>query len=361
MEKNKDIIILVFVFAALFVVALSFIFLSDETNDQSSILNQDKAMDQPPLPSAFTAIPLAEENIGQQKIEIWSASDGGSVRGNPNASVVIVEFCDFQYLKCAKAYKEIIKVLEAYTGKVKFVYIDFPLNDVHIFAQDAAEASKCAEEQGRYWEYHDRLFESQQEWKEKGGLYLKKYAEELMLDVEKFNSCFDSRKYNKAVQEDMNDGKNLGITSIPFFFINNRTLVGALKFEDLQKVIEAELNKLKEKQKYGEIEFYSFEKGIEEARRYDKTVLIYFRSDSCYWCMKFDEEVLTNKSVVQKIKMDFIPAAVDMDSEKRIPAKFNVFMTPSIVFTDSSGNELKKLIGFREAGTFLEELNGVPE
>ncbi len=344
--------ILICIFLVFLGSAVVYIFLSNSTDTaQPSFLNQNE--ENVPQPS----LPLPVKSAEQQKSEL--VSDDDAVRGNTNASIVIVEFCDFQYKECAKVNPTIKRVLEAYAGKIKFVYRDFPLSDVHAFAQKAAEAGECAEEQEKYWEYHDKLFEFQQEWAEKGISQLKKYAEELKLDAEKFNSCIDSEKYSKKVLKDINDGKNLGITSIPFFFVNNQTLVGAQTFEDIQSLIEKELNRLKEKQKYGEIEFYSFKKGIEEAKRYNKTVLIYFRSDYCYWCEKFDKEVLTNKSVVDRISENFTPVAVDIDSEKNISSKLNVFGTPTIVFMDISGNELRKLIGFRDAERFLEELNEV--
>ncbi len=351
-------IVLILIFVALIGGGLNYIFTSN--NNTVKPLNQSNENIQP------QALPMS---LDQEKIDA-EIIDDDAVRGDQNASVVIVEFCDFQYTACAKAHLTIKKVLEAYNGKIKFVYRDFPLSDVHAFAQEAAEASECAGEQDKYWEYHDQLLESQ-EWKEKGTPQLKKYAEELNLDIERFNSCLESRKYKDEVLKDLNDGIDLGITVVPAFFIETpsttpylntgnkgagKILAGAQTFEDFQKVIEKELNKHKEKQRHGEIEFYSFEKGMEEAKRNNKTALIYFRSDSCYWCMKFDEEVLTNKSVVNKIKGDFVPVAVDVDSDKRISARLNVFMTPTILFMDGSGNELKRLIGFRDAVEFLEEL-----
>ncbi len=346
-RKNKLFILICILFIG---IAVSYIF--NTIDVQPAFPYQSKADSQD---SQSPLTPSSHKENAVIESEIRGISDD-VVRGDPDASVVIVEFCDFQYKECAKAYPAVKRVLEAYSGKVKFVYRDFPLSDVHAFAQDAAEAAECAGEQGKYWEYHDKLFEYQQEWVEKGMSQLKKYAEELKLDMEKFNSCVDSGKFKEEVLKDFNDGKYLGINSVPFFLINNRTLTGARTFEDIQNVIEKEINRLKERQEYGEIEFYSFEKGIEKAKRYNKTVLVYFRSDSCYWCMKFDEEVLTNKSVVKEINENFIPVAVDIDGDKKISAELNVFMTPTILFIDVSGNELKRLIGFRDAGKFLEEL-----
>ncbi|MEK6977324.1 MAG: thioredoxin fold domain-containing protein, partial [Candidatus Hydrothermarchaeota archaeon] len=114
-----------------------------------------------------------------------------------------------------------------------------------------------------------------------------------------------------------------------------------------------------QEQKFGKVEFYSFEKGVEEAKKHNKTMFIYFRSDYCSWCRKFAEEVLTNASVVDRLKESFIPVAVDVDNEKDLLHQFDVFGTPTIVFVDSNGKELKKLVGFINAGDFLGVLDEV--
>lgn len=196
-----------------------------------------------------TSAPLPHEGeeqesaVAEQKTAIEAIADDDAVRGTLNATITIVEFSDFQCPFCEKAYPTIKKVLETYAGKVKLVYRDFPLSSAHPFAQKAAEASECAEEQGKYWEYHDRLFEAQQEWAEKGISQFKIYAEELKLDAQKFSSCLDSGKYAEEVLKDLSDGQKLGVTGTPTFFINGKMVVGAQPFEAFQKVIEEELNK----------------------------------------------------------------------------------------------------------------------
>jgi len=187
--------------------------------------------------------PPREGAADEEKTAIEKIADDDAVRGSPNASVIIVEFSDFQCPFCAKAYPTVKKVLEAYAGKVKLIYRDFPISSIHPFAQKAAEASECAEEQGKYWEYHDKLFETQQEWAEKGIPLFKIYAEELGLDLQKFSSCFDGGKYTEEVLKDLSDGQSLGITGTPTFFINGKALVGAQSFEAFQKAVEEELGK----------------------------------------------------------------------------------------------------------------------
>jgi len=140
----------------------------------------------------------------------------------------------------------------------------------------------------------------------------------------------------------------------------NHPLAGkSVIFKIKIKTITKKSQRLGETRKYGEVEFYSFEKGAAEAERYNKALLVYFRSDSCYWCKKFEEEVLTDKTVAGEIRKSFIPVAVDVYAERKFAAKYNVLGTPTIVFTDSSGNELKKIIGFRNDKEFLEELGKI--
>jgi len=179
----------------------------------------------------------------QQKTVIESIADDDPVRGDSNAKVTIVEFSDFQCPFCAKAYPTVKQTLETYSGKVRLVYRDFPLSSTHPLAQKAAEASECAEEQGKFWEYHDKLFESQAEWAGKGAEQFKKYAQDLGLDAEKFNACLDSDKYREEVLKDLGDGQKLGVTGTPTFFINGKMLVGAQPFEAFKQIIEEELSK----------------------------------------------------------------------------------------------------------------------
>jgi protein-disulfide isomerase len=112
-------------------------------------------------------------------------------------------------------------------------------------SKGAAEASECAAEQGRFWEYHDKLFASQGS---AGGFSkdkLKTYAAELKLDPARFNSCIDSGKYSSTVENETASAQAFGITSTPAFLINGQPLVGAQPFEKFQQIIEAERSKKK--------------------------------------------------------------------------------------------------------------------
>jgi protein-disulfide isomerase len=117
------------------------------------------------------------------------------------------------------------------------VFKDFPLS-IHNNAQKAAEASRCAGEQDKYWEYHDVLFKNISAL---GPDNLKKYAADLKLDAAKFNECLDSGKYAAAVNKDMADGMKVGVSGTPAFLVNGRFLSGAQPFSAFQEVIDEEL------------------------------------------------------------------------------------------------------------------------
>jgi protein-disulfide isomerase len=128
--------------------------------------------------------------------------------------------------------------LDTYGDQVRFVYRDFPLDSIHANARPAAEAANCANEQGVFWDYHDKLFSMEL------GLSpdaYQEYASQLDLDEEAFQECIESGRYQQEVQSDFEFAANLGVRSTPTFFINGIAVVGAQPFEIFQQVIEREL------------------------------------------------------------------------------------------------------------------------
>jgi protein-disulfide isomerase len=161
----------------------------------------------------------------------------GPSRGPENAKVTIVEFSDFQCPFCSRAHDTVEEVMQAYAGKVKLVFRQFPL-DFHADAPKAAEASLCANEQGKFWEYHSALFKNQSKLKEDD---LKEHAKGLGLDAGKFADCLGSGKMATPLKEDMAAGKKVGVSGTPAFFINGVMLSGAQPLEEFKRVIDAEL------------------------------------------------------------------------------------------------------------------------
>ena len=161
----------------------------------------------------------------------------GPARGPSTAPVTMVEFSDFQCPFCGKAHDTVEQVMQTYAGKVKLVFRHYPL-EFHKNAEKAAEASMCANEQGKFWEYHDVLFKNQQTLEVP---QLKDHAKDVGLDTASFSACLDSGKYKKAVDDDMAAGQKVGVTGTPAFFINGVMINGAQPFDEFKKVIDQEL------------------------------------------------------------------------------------------------------------------------
>ena len=150
--------------------------------------------------------------------------NGSPLIGDPNAEITILEWGDYQCTFCYKFHQSTLKIINEdfiKTGKVKLVFKDFPLNGPDSFL--AAEAAYCAEEQGKYWQYHDELY---QNWGgERTGWITKeslnKFASSIELDLEKFNSCLNEHKYEKRVIALHEFGKEIGIDATPSFLIFN--------------------------------------------------------------------------------------------------------------------------------------------
>jgi protein-disulfide isomerase len=164
--------------------------------------------------------------------------DTGRVRGNPDAPVTIVEFADFQCPFCSSAQATMEALLEKYGSQVKFAYLDFPLSDIHPEAQAAAEAARCAGEEGKFWEYHDLLYANQSRL---GDDDLADYARALNLNSDAFAECLRSGRFTKEVEQDAATGKRLGINGTPGFFINGIFLNGAQPAAAFETIIDNEL------------------------------------------------------------------------------------------------------------------------
>ena len=148
------------------------------------------------------------------------AGDERHVKGD--GAVVMVEFSDFQCPACKSAEGPVQEILSRYEGQVKFVYRHLPLNTIHPNAQMAAQASEAAHMQGKFYEYHDLLFETQIEWSQESDpreLFVG-YAGRLGLDIDKFRSDMESEEAEDIVNKDSLDASRLGLSSTPSFFLN---------------------------------------------------------------------------------------------------------------------------------------------
>ncbi|OGN09451.1 MAG: hypothetical protein A3C61_01250 [Candidatus Yanofskybacteria bacterium RIFCSPHIGHO2_02_FULL_39_10] len=167
--------------------------------------------------------------------------------GNKNAKVTIIEFSDYQCPFCRTFWKESFGQLKKEyidTGKVRLIYRDYPLS-FHPMAMPTAQATECADEQGKYWEMHDKVFAEQEKLGQGTVQFtvqnLKQWASEIGLNAANFNQCLDSGKYKTEVDKDFNDGSAAGVTGTPSFFINGRLTVGAQPYSVFKSIIEEEL------------------------------------------------------------------------------------------------------------------------
>ncbi len=159
------------------------------------------------------------------------------VKGNPDATVTLVEYSDFQCPACSAFQPVVAEIMAQYGENVRFEYKHFPL-PIHNFAQQAAVAAEAASQQGKFFEFHDKLFENQKEWSTSATpqtLFMK-YAEELGLDVETFKMHQNSSVLKDVVREDMNEARELGLTGTPTFFLNGERMQFET-FEDFIKQI----------------------------------------------------------------------------------------------------------------------------
>ena len=205
------------------------------------------------LEAKIASLPTNSGQPTQPTQPVKISLDDDPVRGNPDAPITILEFSDFQCPFCARFYSQTLPLIkDEYidTGKVNFVYRDFPIQSIHPNALPAAVAAECANEQGRYWEYHDILFENQNSWAKLDTNTListfSQYAGNVGLAQEQFDSCLETGKYLEEIQQDLNDGRSYDITGTPGFFIGNEEIgfvkiSGAQPFDSFKKVIDSQL------------------------------------------------------------------------------------------------------------------------
>ncbi len=171
---------------------------------------------------------------------IGDTQASGKTLGDPNAPVVVWDFSDFHCPHCRDFTEGTEKqLIETYvkTGKVRFVYKHF----IVINSWEAANASECAAEQGKFWEYHDYLFQKQETDAPFSKDELKRYARDLGLDTAAFDTCVDSGKYMNVVQKEMDEGRRLGVRGTPSIFVNGQYIPRGALWPDLQQAIEQAL------------------------------------------------------------------------------------------------------------------------
>lgn len=198
---------------------------------------QPSAQPQPTQQAAANEPQAAAPTAAPAKVD-FNITDADHLRGSKDAPVVLVEFSDFQCPYCSRHHDTMKQIKDAYGDQVAWVWKQFPLTGLHPFAQKAAEASECASEQGKFWEYADKLMENQANLSTD---LFGKLASELKLDTAKFNTCLSSDKYLAKVQADETEGTTKGVEGTPATFVNGELISGAIPFDSFKSVIDQAL------------------------------------------------------------------------------------------------------------------------
>jgi protein-disulfide isomerase len=184
------------------------------------------------LPQQPAAEPTIDPNM---RYDVTDA--GNPAIGPADAPVTIIEFGDFNCGYCKRFFDETLQpLLQAYEGRVRFVYRDYPI--LGSGSVQAALAGECADDQGKFWGFHDRVYAEQVLTRD---VFLQ-YAADLEMDVDSFTTCLDEATHQSEIQADYVAGAQLGVGGTPTFYINGKALIGAQPYENFVAVIEAELN-----------------------------------------------------------------------------------------------------------------------
>lgn len=213
------------------------------TPSQAQVNNGNVAENQnePVAPEPETVLVKVDESKGGAK------TDEGKLKGGKDAKVKIVEFSDLECPFCARFHTDTLpQLISEYidSGEVSLEYRHFPLS-FHPQAKPLAIATECANEQGKFWQMHDKVFEKNAagELSAANADTYKQWAVEIGADAAAFNSCYDANRGQDIVDADTKLGTELGVSGTPTFFINGKQLVGAQPFASFKAIIDEELNK----------------------------------------------------------------------------------------------------------------------
>jgi protein-disulfide isomerase len=167
----------------------------------------------------------------------------GYLKGSPDAPVEITEYADFQCPFCqtfATIQMPTIEERLIRTGRLRWRYRDFPLQQ-HSFSRLAAHSAACADEQGKYWEQHQRIYDGQTDWASQGdaGPTFRQYAQANGLDLKRYDDCMKSGKYAGRIQASYEEGARLGVTSTPTLLVGNRLYQGRLDSDAIRRLVDS--------------------------------------------------------------------------------------------------------------------------
>ena len=214
-----------------------------ETRQQRAELNDrltqlvTEIHSRPDSPAAPARLP------GPDPAKVYTVNtEGAPFEGPKSAAITIVEFSDFQCPFCVRVDPTIKQLQDVYKDNIQIVWKHYPLTSIHKNAMEAAVAAEAAHSQGKFWQFHDKLFASQSKLSPD---QMRQYAKELGLDTAKFEADLTSPEIRKRVTDDMSEAHRLGVTGTPAFFVNGHFLSGAQPLAGFAKVINSELQRLK--------------------------------------------------------------------------------------------------------------------
>jgi protein-disulfide isomerase len=186
--------------------------------------------------------PMAKARASENKVlsdPVKITTKGSPSKGPERARITVVEFSDFQCPYCSRAVAQVDAILRAYPNDIKLVFRQFPL-EIHSEARMAAEASLAANEQGKFWQMHDKLFEN---FRQLSRDNIFAWAKQIGLDMEEFKVDLQSGKFRPVVDKDVADGVDAGVQGTPTFFINGQRYNSSLDLNTLKPILDAELKK----------------------------------------------------------------------------------------------------------------------
>lgn len=200
---------------------------------------------------SISSADLPSQSLLSAAPRTFTISLDGPSRGSVSAALTLVEFSDFQCPYCKKFSSDTYGLIDQNyiaSGKLRHVFKHYPLQSIHPNAMDASVAAECANNQRKFWEYRDILFERQDEWKNAEHVreWFLHYAKELDLDQKDFESCLDSDESVQAVRADIQEGSRYGVSGTPTFFLGNDDkgyvgIAGAYSYETFKSIIDKSL------------------------------------------------------------------------------------------------------------------------
>lgn len=187
---------------------------------------------------SFTPVSEVSGELEEGTQTVIVSPDDDPFAGSATAEVTIIAFEDFQCPYCRESFPIVREIISTYGDQIYFVYRDFPLSEIHSDAQKAHEAAQCADDQGKFWSMHDKIYQNQDNITVSD---LKRYAQEIGLNSYIFSSCLDSGKYEKEVKKDFADGIAAGVRGTPTWFINGRKFEGVVPLEVFKQIIDISL------------------------------------------------------------------------------------------------------------------------